>query len=84
MDWPNILNDLVNDLQPELVPVEFIVYARFDDEHGDRHSVTGEELALMMAQGEFIRNVQIVLDRQKIHHAMCQEVIKFFAQLDRT
>jgi len=84
MDWSNILNELVNDLQPEHIPLDYILAANYIDRHGLEHLVRGVELAHFVNHPDQyqIRQAFLVLDANKIRRVMHDKIIEFFIELN--
>lgn len=85
MNWNEVLDEVISGLQPEYVPVEYIVYAKLLDRQGVERVVRGAELAQFMANPDHanVQEARVVLDVRKIRRAMISGVMKFFENLDQ-
>jgi len=83
MNWNDILDEVIERLQPEHVPIEYIIMAKLTDHDGIERVIRGEELAEFMANPEKanIREARVVLDVRKIRKTMLSEVTAFFDKL---
>jgi len=84
MDWNTILDGLINTLQPEHVPSEFLIQATYTDRHGTEHTITGIELMLFMANPSrfHTHEAHVVFDVRKIRRVMHDQVMEFLLYLN--
>jgi hypothetical protein len=84
MDWDYILNDLIGELNPEFVPFDFIIAAKYMDRHGFEHIMRGQELRLFLLHPDHfgMHEVQVVLDVSRIRRAMYNDIVTFFVALN--
>lgn len=85
MHWNDVLDDMISGLQPEYVPVEYIVCAKLVDWQGVQRIVRGAELAQFMANPDHagIQEARVVLDVRKIRRAMIASIMAFFEALEQ-
>lgn len=83
MNWKDILDEVIGKLQPEYVPVEYIIMAKLIDQNGVEKVLKGLELAEFMDNPERanVREARVILDVAKIRKAMLRDVTEFFDKL---
>jgi hypothetical protein len=83
MNWNDVLDDIISGLQPQNVPVEFIVMAKLTDRTGVEQVLRGDDLVTFMANPEKAnaKGAKIVLDVRKIRRSMSNEIVRFFENL---
>lgn len=81
----DILHDIISLLDPEDVPIDFIVMARITDFKGDERVVRGEELQKIMANPELyqISEARVILNVKKLKKAIIEEVNTLYDQVNR-
>jgi hypothetical protein len=79
------LDELISNLDPEQVPLKFIVMAKVTDFHGVERIIKGEELELMMEHPEQfeIAEARVILDVRKIRNAIIDEVNFAYDEVNR-
>ena len=84
MNWKDILDEIIGRLQPEHVPVEYIIMAKLIDQNGIERVIKGVELADFMANPEKanVKEARVILDVTKIRKAMMHDVTVFFDELE--
>jgi hypothetical protein len=80
MDWDNILDDLIGELNPEFVPNEYIIAIKYTDKYSLEHIVRGNNLRFFLRNPEQFgaRAVQVVLDISRIRRVMYNAIAAFF------
>lgn len=80
MNTNDILDEIISGLQPEDVPVEFIIMAKIVDFNGIERIIRGKELAEFMANPDRpdMAEARVILDVKKIKMAVLVEVAEFF------
>ncbi len=83
MNWNDILDEVIGRLQPEHVPIEYIIMAKLTDFDGVERVIRGEELAEFMANPDKanVREARVILDVRKIRKAMLNDITAFFEKL---
>lgn len=83
MHWNDILDDVISGLQPESVPIEYIIMAKLIDQFGIERTIRGAELIEFMADPEKanVYEARVILDVRKIRKTMNADIIKFFENL---
>jgi len=81
----DLLDDIINHIDPEEVPVEFIVMAKVTTVDGEERIVTGEELEAIMENPERhnIAEARVILDVRKIRASILREVKTIFDVVHR-
>lgn len=69
---PDILDEIINHLEPEQIPTEYIIMAKVRTADGAEHIVTRDDYDdFMTVHSENVYNVQVILDvrliRQQIN-----------------
>ena len=84
MKWTDILGNIIAGLQPEHVPLQYIIMAKLTDHQGVERAIRGAELAHFMADPDKanVREARVVLDVRKIRKTMIAEITSFFDKLD--
>ena len=84
VDWTTDLNELLNDLQPEYIPLEYIFAANYIDRFGIEHTLRGAELAQFIKHPDRYqpRHAYLILDANKIRRVMHDKIIEFFIDLN--
>ncbi len=77
---PDILDDIISQLDPDEVPINFIVMAKILTIDGEEKFITGEELKMIMSDPEKFNVIEarVILDIQKIRQAICDRVEMIF------
>lgn len=80
----DILDDIIGQLDPEEIPVEYIVMAKVTDFDGNERLIRGEELAEFMRNPfEVASEARIILDVRKIRKAIVEEVNAVYDEVNR-
>lgn len=83
MNWNDILDELIGKLQPDDVPVDYIIMAKIVDRDSIERIIKGNDLTVFMADPEKgnVREARVILDVRKIRRVMHADILRFFAQL---
>ena len=83
MNTNNILDDIISGLQPDEVPVAFIVMAKVIDLYGNERVIHGKELEEFLADPDRsqVAEARVILDVRKIRVAIITAVNTFFDDL---
>lgn len=80
----DILDDIIGQLDPEEIPVEYIVMAKVTDFDGNERLIRGEELADFMRNPfEVASEARIILDVRKIRKTIVEEVNAVYDEVNR-
>jgi hypothetical protein len=81
----DVLDDIIARLDPEDVPVEFIVMAKITDFQGAERIVKGQELLHLMKHPDQyqIAEARVILNVKKIRKAIMAEVSYFYDEVNR-
>lgn len=85
MAYSSILDDVIGGLQPEDLPMEYIVLAKVIDNDGVEKILRGKEVTKFLndpdrAQG--IAEARVILDMSKIRHTIVLVLTNFFEELN--
>lgn len=85
MAQTDVLEDIINKLDPENVPVEFMVMAKITDFQGVERIVKGEELEKMIRNPEMyqIAEARVILNVNKLKKAIIDEVNFIYDEVNR-
>lgn len=85
MNWYDILDELITTLQPEQVPIDYVVMAKLIKHDGTERILRGEELISFMAFPEkvVVKEARVILDIRKIRKVMHGCVTSFFDNLTK-
>lgn len=80
-----VLDDLISRLDPEDVPVEYIVMAKVVDFSGNERVVKGEELEQVIRNPELhhIAEARVILNVKKMRKAIVTEVNYIYDEVNR-
>lgn len=79
----HVLDEILEDLDPEHVPPQFIISARFTDVRGVERVVSGDEFAAILREDRnMISEVRVMLDVKKIRQAVIDEVSGMFERIN--
>jgi len=84
MSYSNILDEVISGLQPEDLPVEYIVLVKIIDLQGVERNLRGDDLEKFMNDPNKhlgIAEARVILDIRKIRAAIMTAVNVFFADL---
>lgn len=81
----DILDDIISHLEPEDVPVEYIVMAKVTDFDGTERIIRGNELEAMIKSPHLykIAEARVVLNVRKIRKAIMAEVNGVYDEVNR-
>ena len=84
INWNDVLNDIISIIEPECVPVEYIVMVKFTDKNGIEHSLRGIELKNFMSEPGKTQayEARIIVDVSKIKKTMMMDIVHFFDNLN--
>ncbi len=77
----DILDEIIEQLQVEQVPPEFIIMAKVRSYDGKESVITGEELDALIKSGAPISDVRVILDVKKIRGRINLETTLILAQV---
>lgn len=84
MSLQDIVDDIINRLEPEQIPIEFILEAKITDFNGNEVSITGDDLIeFMKAPFEVASEARIVLDITALRESIVNEVNSVYDEVDR-
>ena len=67
MDKPDFLDEIINELEPEMVPLEYMIVAKVQTIYGEELVLTKDELEDFMEESpEIINSVRVMLDMKAI------------------
>lgn len=67
MDKPDFLDEIINELEPEMVPLQYMIVAKVQTIYGEDLVLTKDELEdLMDETPEIILSVRVMLDMKAI------------------
>jgi hypothetical protein len=71
----DIVDDIINRLDPEQIPAEYIVMAKITDLNGNEKTISGDDLVeFMKSPFDYAAEARIILNIQKIRKAIIAEV----------
>lgn len=81
----DILDDIISRLDPEDVPIEFIVMAQITDFQGVEKIIKGDELEQVLMNPELyqIAELRVILNVRKIRKAIMEEVNAVYDEANR-
>ena len=79
MSKHDILDDIIEQLQVEQVPPEFIIAAKVRTRDGTESVISGEELETLIKNGTPISDVRVILDVKKIRTRINMETALILA-----
>ena len=82
INWNDALNDVIALIEPENVPIDYIVMAKYTDEHGVENTVRGVELKKFLTEKAIYFEAKIIVNVGKIKKAMVMKIVHFFNELD--
>lgn len=83
MDMNSVLDDIIDNLQPEEVPAAFIIMAKIIDMDGKETIIRGVELeAFLKGSKKDFFEVRFVLNVKKMKQAILDEFKKFKKRID--
>jgi hypothetical protein len=84
---PDLLDELVAELDPALVPPEFIIRATYQTRDGVEHTVDGNALANMLREGggvlRGVHDARVTIDVRAIKQAMMADVVACYERVNR-
>jgi hypothetical protein len=85
MSPSELLEDIIQRIDPDEVPVEFILFARVTDYRGNEHQLRGAELVRVMRGPERRKLVEarVVLDVRKIRNAVEAGVFALYDEINK-
>jgi hypothetical protein len=77
---PDVLDEIISQIDPEEVPLEFIVMAKITTFDGEEKIITGSELEVMMENPDQhnVLEARVILDIRKIRQTIQKETAKIF------
>lgn len=83
INWNDILTDIVAIIEPEHVPLEYIIMAKFTDKDGIENIVKGIELKKFLEEPDrtSVHEARIIVDVSKMKKTMAIEIVRFFENL---
>jgi hypothetical protein len=85
MSPSDLFDDIIQNIDPDEVPLEFIVLAKVTDFAGNERILRGEELAKVMRGPERKRlaEARVILNVQKIRFAIQKGVNEIYDEMNR-
>lgn len=84
MSKPDIIDEIINSLEPEAVPPEYIILAKVYTPMGEEIILTADELEDMLENDpDNIASIRIILDVRKIRRTLISVTDELFASLRR-
>ena len=85
MSRSDVLDDLIRNLDPEDVPIEFIVMAKVTDFDGNERIVRGEELEAVIRDPDLqqVAEIRVIYNVKKMRRAMTDEVSAVYDEVAR-
>lgn len=82
MRRPDILDEIIDQIEPEVVPPEFIIMAKIRTEDGKEFVITGEELQDALAsQKSDIVDVRVILNVKRIREMVIETTNNIFREV---
>lgn len=80
-----IIDEIINKLDPEDVPIEYIVMAKITDFQGNERIVRGKELSDLLRNPDLhqIAEARVILNVKKIRKAILDEINAVFDAVNR-
>ncbi len=81
----DVIEELISRLDPEDVPLEFIVMAKITDFQGEEKILRGEELESMMRNPELysIAEARVILNVKKMRRSLVAELDYIYDEVNR-
>lgn len=79
----DLLDDIIARLDPEFIPAEFIIMARYVDRYGVEKIVRGVELERFLLDRTDAHSARVILDTRKIKKAIIADVTATMETADR-
>lgn len=84
MQKPDILDEIINQLDPEMIPTEFIVMAKVRTYDGMESIITGDELeAFMTDRADDVADVRVILNIRGIRTQILEITEDIFNQASK-
>jgi hypothetical protein len=85
MSRSDVLDDLIRNLDPEDVPIEFIVMAKVTDFEGNERIVKGDDLEKIIREPELqhVAEVRVIYNVKKMRRAIMEEVNAVYDEVQR-
>lgn len=78
---PDIIDEIIDQLSPEMIPTEFILMAKVRTYDGAEHILTGEEFEQIMAtRSADVADVRVILDVKRIRRVIITETNAIIAE----
>jgi len=82
MRRPDILDEIIDQIEPEVVPPEFIIMAKIRTEDGKEFVITGEELQDALASQKFdIVDIRVILNVKRIREMVIETTNNIFREV---
>lgn len=79
----DILDEIIAGLEPENIPIEFIIMAKITDLDGEERILQGEELtAFMKNPMDFAMSAKIILDVKKLRRVIVKLVNEIYDEVN--
>ena len=84
MDFNNVIDDIMSQIQTEDVPFEYILMAKITDIHGMETIINGQEMADFIASTNRsgILDARVVLDLRRIRMAIISKITEFVNEVE--
>lgn len=85
MTMTTIIDDFISELQPENVPLEYIVLAKYTDRTGVEIILHGDAMAHFLNNPQLYNVVEarVILDVRKLRRVIKSRINQFFLQLSK-
>lgn len=82
MRRPDILDEIIDQIEPEVVPPEFIIMAKIRTEDGKEFVITGEELQdALVSQKSDIVDIRVILNVKRIREMVIETTNNIFREV---
>lgn len=81
----DLLEDIIQNIDPDQVPLEYIILAKVTDFKGEERILKGTELARVMRGPErkLLAEARVILDVRKIRQAIAAGVNEIYDEINR-
>lgn len=83
MNVSNILDEIIRDIDPDEVPVDYIILARATDMHGNERIIRGsseiQDFLTTRYDDEHIMDARIVLNVKKMKQVVLDEINRIYS-----
>ena len=85
MSPSDLFAEIIQNIDPEIIPAEFIILAKVTDNNGKDFTLSGQELAKMMQgpERQNLSQVKVIMNVQKIRNAISARMTAIYMEMDR-